>query len=702
MLTLSKLLDEHGRLRALLDNIPDVIFFKDPQGVFLDCNAAFTDLLGYSRYEVIGNTDRAIADADKYEALKEQDRQVIEQEAPLRIHDTWKNQQGELIEMEVIKAPVLNDEGALLGILGIARDVTHQRQIEDKLRYLAHHDPLTHLPNRTLLAERVAEAITETAYRHRLMAVCYIDLDGFKPINDTYGHPDGDRLLVEIAARLQSCLRVGDTVARLGGDEFAILLVDLDAGAEAEQLLRRTLSAVAAPFQIRPDASVSISGSIGYTLYPTDNTDSDGLLRHADLAMYQAKLAGRNCIRQFDLIQDKRERSHLEVCEHIANAIRRQEMVLHYQPLVDMRHGVVVGVEALVRWQHPEQGLLPPIKFLPIIEDTPVIVELGYWVLEQAMAQLQAWKTQGFNLQVGINMAARHIMDPDFVPRLKVLLARYPALEPKQLELEILETAALEDVTHVSTLMEECSRLGVRFALDDFGTGYSSLTYLKHLSANTLKIDQSFVRDILDDPEDLAIVEGILGLTSAFKRHAIAEGVETIEHGILLLHLGCDYGQGYGIARPMPAEAVSHWIRQFEPDPSWTTSTTLRWSLENFPLVAAEIEHRHWIAQVEAIAKGQQPISDDTLQKLYDAEPCRFASWLTGTGQKQFGHIEEFDNVLPLHDHLHWLAEQIALDVRTGSTNDATDKLPMLRVAYTDFIDSLSTLQVVAAMSTTN
>jgi diguanylate cyclase (GGDEF)-like protein/PAS domain S-box-containing protein len=697
-LALDKLLVEHGRLRALLDNIPDVVFFKDPNGVFLDCNAAFTDLLGYSRYEVIGNTDRAIADVDKYERLKAQDRQVIEQESPLRIHDTWKNYLGQSIEMDVIKAPVFNDQGELLGILGIGRDITHQRQMEDKLRYLAHHDPLTHLPNRSLLAERVVLAMTESACRNTLMAVCYIDLDGFKPVNDTYGHAEGDRLLIEISIRLQRCLRLGDTVARLGGDEFSILLADLENAAQAKTLLEQALSAIALPFQIHPEATVSVSSSIGYTLYPFDHVDADALLRHADQAMYHAKMAGRNRIHQFDLVQDKRERSHLEICERIAAAVSNDELVLYFQPLVDMRAGIVVGAEALVRWQHPERGLLLPGEFLPLIEDTDVIVQLGYWVLSNALANLDLWQKQGLELQMGVNIAARQFMDPEFVRNLATLLACYPNIKPSQLELEILETAALEDMGHVSILMEECCRLGVHFALDDFGTGYSSLTYLKHLSADTLKIDQSFVRDILDDSEDLAIVEGILGLTHAFKRHAIAEGVETIEHGILLLHLGCDYAQGYGIARPMPAAQLADWVRQFEPDPGWITSTTLRWNLENFALVAAEVEHRHWLDLIEQAAQGKLVLSELQLTQLHETENCRFANWCSGTGNDQFGHLEEFGTMLPLHDDLHVVVGRIATDLNTGDTESAKAKLPALHIAYNSFIDALSTLQVVASM----
>jgi len=290
--------------------------------------------------------------------------------------------------------------------------------------------------------------------------------------------------------------------------------------------------------------------------------------------VYGAKQEGRNRYQLFDPERDRAVRAHRQAQDGIAAGLSAGEFVLHYQPKVNMRRGDIVGVEALIRWQHTQRGLLPPLDFLPVIENTDVIVQVGEWVIDTALRQWQAWNAQGLDLTVSVNIAARHLSRLDFVPRLAELLRAHPAVPPRRLELEVLETAALEDIGHIARIIEECRVLGVTFALDDFGTGYSSLTYIKRLPADTLKIDQSFVRDMLRDPEDRAIVEGVIGLARVFQRHVVAEGVETIEHGALLLTLGCDVAQGYGIARPMPAAAVAGWVRDWRPDAAWIAPAT--------------------------------------------------------------------------------------------------------------------------------
>jgi len=358
-------------------------------------------------------------------------------------------------------------------------------------------------------------------------------------------------------------------VARLGGDEFVLLLVGLEKVEECEQALVRLLESVARPVVVGGE-EVTISASIGVALYPQDDADPDTLLRHADQAMYQAKQAGRNRYHLFDTETDRRARTHREQLSRIEQALANHELVLHYQPKVNMRQGLVVGAEALVRWQHPERGLLPPVEFLPMIEDNDLIVRLGEWVIEQALAQIALWRAAGLELRVSVNVAARHLQQQDFVVRLREMLARHPEVPASQLELEVLETAALEDMLLVSRVINECRGFGVEFALDDFGTGYSSLTYFKRLPARVLKIDQSFVRDMLKDPEDRAIVEGVIGLTRVFRREVIAEGVESVEHGVALLTMGCELAQGYGIARPMPAAELAGWVRGWRADPSWS------------------------------------------------------------------------------------------------------------------------------------
>jgi predicted signal transduction protein with EAL and GGDEF domain len=362
-------------------------------------------------------------------------------------------------------------------------------------------------------------------------------------------------------------VRSGDTVARLGGDEFALLLRADDFG-ECEAALLRVLGALSSEYRIKGQ-NILISASIGVTLYPNDTSEPDVLLRHADQAMYVAKQAGRNRYHFFDADLDHKMRSEHAQISRIQSALLAEEFVLFYQPKVDMRNGRITGAEALIRWQHPEQGLLPPGEFLPLIDNTETIVTLGDWVIEQALKQMAIWQKMGLTVPISVNIAARQFQAETFVARLKELLSLYRHVPPSWLELEIVETAALDDIIEVSNIIRSCEALGVSFALDDFGTGYSSLTYFKRLPARTLKIDQSFVRDMLADPEDLAIVEGIIGLAKAFQRTVIAEGVETAAHGCRLMQMGCYHAQGYGIARPMPANQLPGWIENFRPDPSW-------------------------------------------------------------------------------------------------------------------------------------
>ncbi|HEY8940369.1 MAG TPA: GGDEF domain-containing phosphodiesterase, partial [Cellvibrio sp.] len=314
---------------------------------------------------------------------------------------------------------------------------------------------------------------------------------------------------------------------------------------------------------------------IGVTLYPQDGADPDQLMRHADQAMYLAKQAGKNCYHLFDVARDVAVKTQRESLEHIRRALDKDEFVLHYQPKVNMCTGAVIGMEALIRWQHPDHGLLAPGSFLPIIEDHSLMIELGDWVIDHALDQLSQWNSQGLDLGLSVNVSAQQLQRRDFALHLAELLALHPDVRPNQLTLEIVETSALDDLSKIAQLIRDCSDLGVEFAVDDFGTGYSSLTYLRHLPARQLKIDQSFVRDMLEDPDDLAIVRGVIGLAQAFHREVIAEGVESIAHGQLLIAQGCQLAQGYGIARPMPANNIPHWVANWKPDRAWTEVSRL-------------------------------------------------------------------------------------------------------------------------------
>jgi EAL domain-containing protein (putative c-di-GMP-specific phosphodiesterase class I) len=317
---------------------------------------------------------------------------------------------------------------------------------------------------------------------------------------------------------------------------------------------------------------LQVSASLGVSFYPqSQEIEGDQLLRQADQAMYLAKQAGKNRFQVFDTAQDSHLRHWHEDLQRIRQAHIRREFVLYYQPKVNLRSGQVIGAEALIRWQHPDKGLLAPAAFLPAIENHALAVDIGEWVIDTALTQMQRWQAQGLNIAISVNVGARQLQQPNFVAQLREMLAYHPHVNPGQLELEILETSALQDIAYVSQVIEDCHRMGVAFALDDFGTGYSSLTYLKRLRVALLKVDQSFVRDMLDDPDDMAILEGIIGLASAFHREVIAEGVETVAHGTVLLQLGCELAQGYGIARPMPAHELPAWVANWQPDPAWRT-----------------------------------------------------------------------------------------------------------------------------------
>ena len=475
------------------------------------------------------------------------------------------------------------EEGKAVKLTGIVQDITDrkasQRQLENankalkdvnaELKYIANYDELTRLPNRSLLTGLIRQSVAQIKCNGRSMAVAFLDLDGFKAINDTYGHDAGDKLLVIIATRMKDELRETDTLARIGGDEFVLLLDDLAAPKDCEVLLQRLLKAVATPMMLCKN-QVHVSASIGVTIYPQDLVDAEQLLRHADQAMYRAKQSGKNCFYLFDVAQDTAVQVQHGECENIQRAFDRNEFVLFYQPKVNMLTGEVVGAEALIRWQHPQRGLVPPLDFLPVIENNPLSINIGEWVISSALEQMENWRLAGLELPVSVNISALQLQQADFLQRLKEIIGQFPNTPPHHLELEILETSALGDIDQVSKLIDACKSLAIDFALDDFGTGYSSLTYLKRLPATLLKIDQSFVRDMLSDADDLAIIEGIIGLANAFRRDVIAEGVESVAHGEKLLSMGCKLAQGYGIARPMPAEEMPNWMKSWKPDLAWT------------------------------------------------------------------------------------------------------------------------------------
>lgn len=465
---------------------------------------------------------------------------------------------------------VKNQAGEIQHYVSLYSDITSIKEYQNQLEHIAHFDLLTNLPNRVLLADRLSQAMLQCKRHQQSLAVVFIDLDGFKQVNDTNGHDVGDELLIAISIRMKEALREGDSLARIGGDEFVAVLADLTSIESAEPILKRLLSAASIPITVH-GLILNVSASVGVTFYPQDNVNADHLIGHADQAMYAAKEAGKNRYYFFDAEQDAAVREQQESLEAMHSSIDKHQFVLHYQPKVDMRKGKVIGVEALICWQHPKRGLIDPIEFMYAIENSCISVKIGEWVIDTALAQISKWQKVGLNLPVStsVNIAAAQLQQPDFVDSLATLLAAHPDVDPSYLQLEVMETSALYDVNRVSAIMNDCMALGVNFALDDFGTGYSPLIYLRKLPASTIKIDKSFVQNMLSDKESFAIVEGVIALAKSFKRDVIAEGVETIEHGTVLLQLGCSLAQGFGIARPMPAEDIPTWISNWKADESW-------------------------------------------------------------------------------------------------------------------------------------
>jgi len=661
------------------------IVITNVDGTIIDVNDAFTRITSYSRDEVLGKNPRILNSGRQEKAFFDAMwRDLVEQGH--WYGEVWnRRKNGEVYAAMQTIGAVRDARGNIRQYVALFSDITPLKEHQKQLEHIAHYDALTTLPNRVLLADRLHQSMAQAQRRGKRLAVAYLDLDGFKAINDNHGHEVGDQLLMILATRMKQALREGDTLARLGGDEFVAVLLDLADIEASVPMLTRLLAAAAEPVHVG-DLILQLSASVGITFYPQgEDVDADQLLRQADQSMYQAKLAGKNRYHVFDAEQDSSIRGHHESLERIRHALAEREFLLYYQPKVNMRSGTVIGAEALIRWQHPEKGLLPPAVFLPVIEDHSLAVEIGEWVIDTALTQMALWQTAGLDIPISVNVGARQLQMSDFVLRLRKILAQHPKFKPDRLELEVLETSALEDVNQVSQVIEACREIGVTFALDDFGTGYSSLTYLKRLPAAVLKIDQSFVRDMLDDPDDLAILDGVLGLAVAFRREVIAEGVETMEHGALLLQLGCEQAQGYGIARPMPAADFPGWAAGWRSDPAWRDLPAV--SRDDLPLLFASIEHRAWIAALGNYLKGDR----ETPPPL-DPRQCHFGQWLDAKGLLRYGTRASFHAIEALHRQAHVLAAESCECHTRGRNMEALARLPELHTLRDALLEQLQVL----------
>ena len=656
------------------------ITITDSQKFIIDVNPAFCEITGYSRQDVIGQNPRILSSGKQspqfYADMWKEINEVGHWQG-----EVWNRKKtGEIYAELLTISSLSDDDDKITHYVGVFSDITQSKKQQEELSLMAHYDVLTGLPNRALFTDRFHQSIAHSKRTKRQFAVCFIDLDEFKPVNDDYGHEIGDKLLIEVAERITNSIRNEDTVSRQGGDEFALLLNDIESFEQCEQTIQRIHHTLAQPYII-DGYPHKITASSGFTLYPSDEGDIDTLLRHADHAMYQAKQEGRNRYHLFDPKHDHETIQKHHLLAEIEHALINNEFSLYYQPKVNMSSGNIFGAEALIRWIHPEKGLIPPLDFLPFIDGTELEIKIGDWVINQALIQLDNWHQQGIKLEVSVNISSNHLQSDSFIDKLTLALEHHPTLYSKNLQLEILESSALGDLQSVSHIIKTCQEtLGVTVALDDFGTGYSSLTHLRSLSANIIKIDQSFVRDMLDDPDDYTIIDGIIGLSNAFSREVIAEGVETTNHGLMLMMMGCEEAQGYGISKPLPEDDFSAWFNSYIPNQEWLIFSQKYRSRKENKIKLFRLITEHWKQQFVSNILAS---AEDIVQwSIMNQKHCPCGSWITRERQEQLFDQQGLKRLEKAHDEVHFIAYAIQSKYLEGDIQAARAVLTDLQSAF--------------------
>ncbi|MBP6709575.1 MAG: EAL domain-containing protein, partial [Candidatus Accumulibacter sp.] len=537
------------------------ILVTDAEHRILSANPAFEAMTGYRADEIIGAEPSVISLGH---SGPEQDVAAVMREA-LAASGYWQGEvwnrrrSGEGYPGWLGVSAVQEADKRPKYYIYIFSDISERKEAQKRIEYLAHHDPLTGLPNRLLLCDRVVQAQAQAHRMQSRVALMFLDLDRFKTINDSLGHPVGDALLKEVVERLKGCVRESDTISRQGGDEFIILLNDVRDGEAIARVADKIHQRMADPIVLGTH-TLNTSFSIGIAIYPDDGSDFDTLLQKADTAMYHAKEAGRNSHRFFTEQMNRQVVEHLSLETSLRRALENKEFVLHYQPQMDLGDGRIIGVEALIRWNSPEHGLISPARFIPVAEDSGLIVPIGAWVLSEACRQARAWQDAGLPpIVVAVNLSAVQFKRPELVNTVINALV-LSDLDSQWLELELTESILIQDAEATLDTVRRLKSLGIKLSVDDFGTGYSSLTYLKRFAVDKLKIDQSFVRDLVSDPDDAAIVRAIIQMAHSLKLKTIAEGVETEELANLLRIFHCDEIQGYWFAKPMPAEQMEAFL----------------------------------------------------------------------------------------------------------------------------------------------
>ncbi len=560
-ITARKQLEDQQQLAAaVFENSQEAILITDPKNRIISVNAAFTRVTGYAAEAMIGQSPSILSsgrhDQKFYDNLYRE----------LATNDYWqgeiwdKRYNGEVYPKWLSISVIKDEKGEVKNYVAIFSDISERKHAQEKIEYLAQHDPLTGLPNRLLLHDRFDHAVTIADREKTGMAMLFLDLDNFKQINDSLGHEAGDKLLIHIAERLKECIREIDTVCRQGGDEFIILLHEIDDINAISRIAQKILDVIAQPYELEANV-VSTSFSIGISLFPNDGKSFAMLQKKADTAMYHAKESGRNAYRFFTEKMNIDTLERFQLLNQLRDAIQKQEFILYYQPQIDIKTGHITGVEALIRWQHSKLGIINPVRFIPLAEESGLIIPIGEWVLQQACRQAKSWHESGLpKITVAVNLSSLQFKRGDIFETVCQALTN-SGLEPQYLELELTETILLHDIEETMAVIQKLKYLGVKLSIDDFGTGYSSMSYLKQLKVDKLKIDQSFVSDLVDDSEDAAIVKAIIQLGESLQLNVIAEGVETKRQLEFLKSNGCNEAQGYYFSRPVTADKATHFIR---------------------------------------------------------------------------------------------------------------------------------------------
>jgi len=557
-LTNAELIDTNQRLDAIIQSSPLAIYTRDLDSNVLTWNPAAELMFGWRAAEIIGKPVLTIP-AEKAGEAENLRLGVLSGETIVQKELVRQRRDGSPINISLTASPLRDQSGQLYGYLTIVADITERKRAEHKIEFLAYHDALTGLPNRLLVQDRFLQARAHADRDKSKVALLFLDLDNFKTINDSLGHSVGDALLQQIASRLSECVRDTDTISRQGGDEFLIVLPDLPDSDACAPVLVKVMERLQDPFDA-DGHELSTSASIGIALYPDDGKDFDTLLKKADMAMYRAKDSGRNAYHFFDEQMNVEAVENLSMRNGLRRAVDRGEFVLHYQPQIDLVSGAVVGAEALLRWNNPEFGMIPPGRFIPVAEESGLIVPIGEWVMREACRQGALWKRAGLpDLVVAVNLSAVQFKRGD-VEQTVINALEESGFDPRYLELEITESILIQNMENVLATVKRLKLLGVKLSIDDFGTGYSSLSYLKRFDVDKLKIDQSFVRDLATDPDDTAIVRAIIQMAESLGLQTIAEGVEDLRMLEILRDFQCDEAQGYYFARPMPAEDFASYI----------------------------------------------------------------------------------------------------------------------------------------------